>query len=785
MRPILFDKSAREFNTNGLGRLDCVSCEVSWQANGERELEAVVSVESKHASEAVVDNIICVIPYDGGTLQAFRIYKVTKPMSGTFKVLARHISYWLSYIPVRPFTATTVTQALQRLKANAMAECPFTFETDKTTTANYNQTTPDSILSRLGGVEGSILDVYGGEYEFDNFRVKLWNDYGRDQNITIRYGKNLTDINQEISIEDTVTGIVPYWMSETEVAYYNAIVEADTAGNFAHKRAVPYDFSSDFDEKPTSAQLLARAQRYITRNKLGIPKHNIKVSFVALWQTDEYKNIAPLERVRVFDTITVYYPELDISAKAQIIKTRYDCIRERYIEVEIGELRSDFANTVVGLTDALASKANVLTVRQNQTEIKLGNQGALVTEIRNQVNAIDAKVGDTSVSETIDKALDDFEVEMNAAIEDATDKIIGAKGGVIVTHLNNDGQPYELLVTDNANLNRAKNVWRWNINGLGFSGTGYNGKYGTAITQDGAIVADYITAGSLNAGIIKTGILDATLLRAGIIIDKANKFRWNLNTGDFVGNGGTFNNINANGGTFKNISATGGTFKNMTATGGTFNNVTANGGTFKNINITDGSLSNIAAVGGTFRNITATGGTFTNITATGGTFTNATFVNVNLQNLSATGTLRTIGPVGSDGYKPYMELAGGQLIAGKIANNQDVPGGFFDFDNSIDSYPCMRISSPALYLTGRIYTNTSSSSVADAKKGINYAYSTFAADIDFTEAIIAEDITMDWTNIGLKFINGLLVRSTKTSEGGTTMYWHEDEQKYTYVPVPE
>lgn len=705
MRPILFDKSARDFTTNGLGRIECVSCEVSWSANGSRELEAAVSVTSPHVSEIVNDNIIAVIPYDGGTLQAFRIYKVTKPLSGTFTVYARHISYWLSYIPCRPFTAETVTEALQKLKTNAMEECPFTFWTDKSTRATYTQDAPESILSRLGGVQGSILDVYGGDYDFDNFNVRLWNNFGRDQNVTIRYGKNLTDINQEASIESTVTGIVPFWASESEVIYYNGVVEADTAQNFAHKRTVPYDFSDDFEEAPTAAQLKARAERYVIRNKIGIPKVNIKVSFVALWQTEEYKDIAPLERLRVFDYVTVYYPKLDISAKAQIIKTRYDCLRDRYVEIELGELRSDFANTVIGLTDALASKQNVLVARQNRTYANVLAQAEEVQEIKGQVADLDEELG--NVSQLIDDSLNAFEKKMDAAIEAATDEIIGAKGGNIVTHLNSAGQPYELLITDNTNLNRAKNIWRWNIGGLGFSARGYNGPYTTAITQSGAINANFITVGALDAGIITTGILQAGLIKAGVLMDGAGKNYWNMQTGAFKTDGGTFNNIKAVGGTFSGI----------TATGGTFNNITASGGTFKNINAVD---------------------------------------------ISATGSLLTKGAYDSkDQRYPYMRLASGTLSGGRSAGTTwDETGGYIAFDGNMNGYPAMRLNSKSLFLSGDVYTSRSiagSPQSSETYTARDLDANNIASDIDFVDDGEGRVWRFAWGSYNLSFRNGLLV----------------------------
>ena len=508
MIPILFAPSATTFTTNGIGRLsEMISCEVTEERNGVYELTATIGTNAKHYADIVHSAIIGVIPHDGGNVQAFRIYKISKPIGGIITINAQHISYELSHIPTRPFTAANVSAALAGLKTNSMQANPFTFWTDKSTIANYKQAKPESIRARLGGQQGSILDVYGGEYEFDNYTVKLWNNRGSDRAVTLRYGKNITDIKQEENIQNTITGIVPYWCGgDDEVVYYNGIVEASTAANFPYRRSVPYDFSGDFQSAPTAEQLRQRAERYIIRNSIGIPAVSIKVSFVALWQTEEYKDIAPLQRVNLCDWVTIQFERLGISAKAKVIKTVYDVLTERYKTIELGEARTDFASYVVGLSAQTEQNAEAVATNKNY----------VLTQIDTKLLA--------------------FEDVMNEAIEDATDQIRGANGGNIVTRLDAQGRPYELLIMDNTDIQAARNVWRFNIGGFGFSKTGYNGTYGTAITQSGAIVADYITAGTMTANII----------RAGILRDLNNRNYWNLQTGEMVISG----RLNAATGTF-------------------------------------------------------------------------------------------------------------------------------------------------------------------------------------------------------------------------------------------
>lgn len=508
MIPRLFAPSATSFTTNGIGSLpELISCEVTEERNGIYELEAQISIEARHYSNITHSAIIGAVPCDGGTVQGFRIYKITRPINGIVTIKARHISGQLSNIPVRPFSAANVGAALAGLKSNSMQANPFTFWTDKSTVAAYNQTKPESVRARLGGQEGSVLDAFGGEYEWDNWTVRLWNNRGQDRAVTLMYGKNITDVRQEENIEGTITGIVPFWAGgEDEVVYYNGIVEADTAQNFPYGRTVVYDFSSDFTEKPTAQQLKARAERYVIRNQIGIPHVSIKVSFVALWQTEEYKDVAPLQEVKLCDYVTIIFEKLGITAKAKVVKTVYDVLNERYSSIELGDARQDFASYVVGLA--------------TQTE----ETAAAVASNRNQVSG------------QISEALVTFQGVMNEAIESATDQIVGAKGGNIVMRMNDQGLPVELLITDNLDLQMAKNIWRWNIGGLGYSSKGYNGPYGLAMTQDGAIVADFITVGTLTAN----------LIRAGILRDLNNKNWWNLETGEMVISG----RLNAASGTF-------------------------------------------------------------------------------------------------------------------------------------------------------------------------------------------------------------------------------------------
>lgn len=467
MIPVLFALNTTNFTTNGLGALaDCISCKVTEKRNGEYLLSMQYPLDGIHFDEIRHSSIILAKPSDSKGNQAFRVYKIKKPMNGIVTIEAEHISYQMSKIPVMPFTANSASAALQGLKTNAAEPCPFFFYTNKQTIATYNQELPSSMRSQLGGVQGSILDVYGGEYEFDNYDVHLWASRGSDKGVALRYGKNIIDLSQEENIQNVITGILPYWANETTVVTLpEKVVESEYTSLYPYPRTIVVDFSSDWtEEAPTEAQLRARAEKYIQDNNIGIPKISISVSFIALWQTEEYKSIAPLERVDLCDTITVIFEKLGIEAKAKVITTEYDVLRERYNKIEVGDAKSTLASTIVEIDNTTNQKIEV-------------------------------------VKSYTDKA-----------IVHATELITGGLGGYVYMKPNADGQPEEILIMDSSNIETAVNIWRWNKNGLGFSSNGYGGPYGTAITSDGQIVADYITAGTLRGDLIEAGTVSASAL---------------------------------------------------------------------------------------------------------------------------------------------------------------------------------------------------------------------------------------------------------------------------------
>lgn len=484
MIPILYEANETAFTTQGLGALaDAVSVSVSRVINGKDELTMVYPSTGIRYADLANDRIIFAQPEYKKTSQPYQIYKITKPLNGLVTVYARHVgSQRAAYIPVTPFSAGTLTEAFNNLPSHLVEASPFTFWTNKTVTANFNLTRPSSLGKVLGGMEGSILDVYGGEYEYDGYTIKLWGRRGTDSGVELRYGKNITDIEQSEDFASIITGVVPYWgsLDGTIVTLPEVAVQGQYADTYSFRRTVVKDFSDAFEDQPTEAELRSAATQYVSQSNLGVPEINLKVSFEHLAQYTGYENLQLLEKLNLGDTVSIFYEPLDVSATARIAKTTYDPLQEKYTSVQIGSVRSSLEQVMHNVsTTAAQIKENI------QTNIP------------------------SAIAE---------------AVDNATDLITGVNGGYIVIDRDANGKPYQLLIMDTDNKSTATNVIRINKNGIGFSTNGYSGPFTTAWTIDGSFVADFITAGVLNAALAKIGLL----------ADAAGKNSWNMQTGELA-----------------------------------------------------------------------------------------------------------------------------------------------------------------------------------------------------------------------------------------------------------
>ena len=325
---LLYRQEETDFLSNGLGALsDAISCEVTEERNGAFELEMEYPITGIHYTEIKSRRIIMAKPDPYRNPQPFRIYRITKPISGRVKVYAQHISYDLSGVTVAPFTAGSAAGAFTEMEANATDNNIFSFETDVHTSGTMTVSAPSSARALLGGQQGSVLDVYGGEYEWDKLTIRLKSRRGQDSGVTIRYGKNLTNLEQDENISNVATGVYPFWLGGEGELVTLPEKTVDAPGSYGFEHIVPLDLSGEFENPPTADMLRERAEQYVNANNIGVPSVSIKVAFQPLEQTEEYRDIALLEKVNLCDTVTVEYPALGVSATAKCVRTVYDVLK--------------------------------------------------------------------------------------------------------------------------------------------------------------------------------------------------------------------------------------------------------------------------------------------------------------------------------------------------------------------------------------------------------------------------------------------------------------------------
>lgn len=480
MIPILYKPDAK----TKIGWLaEASDCQCTEERNGVFELEFQYPMLGRYAADLVIDRYVKAKPNATAANQFFHIRKVSKPINGMFTVSCEHISYALSGYPVPTVSASgnaqvAINAILTAAKNQLGKDTGFSVATTDITLSSSIALTNVSARAALGGVSGSVLDLYQGEYEFDNHTIKLHKARGKDRGVRIAYGRNMTELKCDIDMDSAYTGIYGYVKNDNvDLHSYKTI----TNSSGINAKTLIRDFSSDFsggDGKITQSGLDSAVAAYAAANDINSPTVSMTVSFVDLSQSPEYASFSALESVSLCDTVQIYHKDLNINIKAKVIKTVYDVLRERYTSIDLGSPRANFADVI----------------KQTVNEAK---------DLRGQL--VSAK--------------SDLTAAYEKAIADATAAITGNSGGYV--RLNPSQNPQEILIMDMPDISTAKNIWRFNLSGFGHSSSGYSGPYRTAVTQDGHIVADFIDTGILNANIIRAGIMQST----------NGEFSFNLDTG--------------------------------------------------------------------------------------------------------------------------------------------------------------------------------------------------------------------------------------------------------------
>ena len=476
----LFEDNETNFNHLGICSLnEYVSCIVTEELNGMYELEMEYHMDSKAFNELKIRRIIYCKPNPYSTPQPFRIYAISTPLNRIVTINAAHISYDLSGYVVNPFSAEGAILAINRLKTSSTIDVPFNFLTDLTNSDSIEIDRPRSIRNIIGS---DILETYNCYLYYDCFDVYFKTNRGKNNGVTIRYGKNLIDIHQEENNSNVYTSVYPYWRGRVEQEDENGseLVEVlmtlpekivTVPGNFNHTNTLALDLSSVFDEMPTEDEMRSATSSYIEMYDIGVPTVSISIDFIQLTNSTEYEEYRLLDKIMLGDTVNVIFEDANIQTNAVCVKTVYDLSMNKYSIIELGSSFKGIGDGIIDKMDGVIDKMD-----------------GVMDDVNNSINE------STSVVEGY----------VDRAIENLTNSITGYDGGYI--RLNPPANPSEILVMDAETPQQANIVWRWNKNGLGVSRNGYNGPF-VGIGVDGKLVVNESTAYKMTAAMIEGGIL--------------------------------------------------------------------------------------------------------------------------------------------------------------------------------------------------------------------------------------------------------------------------------------
>lgn len=356
MKPTLYDSNETAFTSNGLGKLrSCTECLVTEERNGVYECTFSVPVDGAHFDEIIPGRIIYVSHDDTGIPEPFDIVSMTRPIGGIVTFHAVHISYRQLYMTCKGTNINSLASALALLQT-AEPSNPFVYSADFESNAFMAAAdgTPRSVRQMLGGVQGSILDAYGGELEFNEFSVALHRERGQKRDFAIRYGVNMLDYTDETDYSGTYSSCIPYWKGQDgagrEVIVVGSRADYSAPTITGRGECVPLDLTDKFEEKPTKANLEAMARTVMQLKQPTLPAQNIKVDFVRLQDMTEYEQFAGLLQCNLCDTITVIFPRYGVQGDFKIVRVVWDALEEKYTEMELGTLSTSLAEAL-GITE--------------------------------------------------------------------------------------------------------------------------------------------------------------------------------------------------------------------------------------------------------------------------------------------------------------------------------------------------------------------------------------------------------------------------------------------------
>jgi phage minor structural protein len=337
MIPIIYPYNEQTFKTNGYGRLpDCISCSVTEELNGAYTLELKYFRNGIHAEYLVPRNIIVCKPNSSVDREAFRICKVTRTLKNAITVYAYQLSYDLSGYVVLPGTSADLSAAITKLNA---AAGNFTISTSKTSSADFVVDVPSSVRSWFGGKEGSLIDLYGGEWYFNMWSCQLRASRGVDNGLRIAYGVNLAEYQKELN-DNMYAYVQAYFakdIADTKTVVYGTAVSTGATGT---DRTLILDATNNWNNSvPSSADLTSYATSYVSAHSTALQNHSQTITITP--------EILSTQEISLGDTVHVIYDNDIVTTR--VVKTVWDALGERYTTVELGTKKANIAETIKAL----------------------------------------------------------------------------------------------------------------------------------------------------------------------------------------------------------------------------------------------------------------------------------------------------------------------------------------------------------------------------------------------------------------------------------------------------
>ena len=453
---LIYDKNTilkeENFQNNGLGYLTDFMSEpiITEKLNGTFELQFDYLLTGNNAQ--YLENFNYIKVWYDDDYQLFYIERVRKQRN-KISVYALHIAFTLTknnLSDVRPTDLTAIAALdyiLKRTDEKHYFNAVGNATKGGTSTMYFINKNP---IEALLTADNSIINRLGGEIKYNNFNIGLYDQVGNDNGVAVLWGKNLKQFEQDNDISSVITRVIPIGKDGLTLPEGHIDSPLIESYPFPLIKTIDIDVGIEEDESKTEEQLRNDAYEKMRKEVqklfdagLDKPTTTVKIDWQDLSKTEEYKNYQFLEKIKLGDTITV--KSLNVLVKTRVIETKYNCLSKKFISFTLGDAKDN-------LFDG--------TSRIVQKEIKNLNLNP--------------------------------DSLLKQAQDNATKLLVNAMGGYVYKTNN------ELYIMDTDDPKTATRVWRWNINGLGYSKSGINGPYGLAMTMDGQIVADFITTGKMS-----------------------------------------------------------------------------------------------------------------------------------------------------------------------------------------------------------------------------------------------------------------------------------------------